>query len=212
MKRIQPNDHPLGAVVWIPRTELRANHYNPNRVFTRELALLKQSILEDGWTQPIVARPDGEIVDGFHRWTLSADPEIAALSGGLIPVVRLAPASAADQMASTVRHNRARGQHGILKMSTIVREAAAAGMTGDVIEKKFGMEQEEIVRLSDTRPSPASAGKESFGKGWVPNPDVPTHADKKEARAASKKKTPRLAEKVAREIDEQVVGESLAGK
>lgn len=61
---------PLNQVEWVPRETLRANDYNPNKMFSIELGLLKVSILEDGWTQPIVARLDGEIVDGFHRWKI----------------------------------------------------------------------------------------------------------------------------------------------
>lgn len=168
--KTKPADHPITTVEWCDPKTLHANNYNPNRVFPTELELLKQSILEDGWTQPIVARPDGEIVDGFHRWTVGQDPAVAALSGGLVPVVILRNADPVHQMASTVRHNRARGQHGILKMADIVRAAQAAGCTEDDICKRFGMEPEEIDRLADMRPSPQHAGKDSFGRGWVPDP------------------------------------------
>jgi hypothetical protein len=162
--------HPISSVQWVDPKTLRANAYNPNRVFTPERELLKRSILEDGWTQPIVARPDGEIVDGFHRWTLaSTDAEVAAAGGGLIPVVFLEPRDLAAQMASTVRHNRARGQHGVLKMSTIVRDMMAAGMSMEQVCTELGMEDEEAERLSDMRSSPESAGKDSFGRGWVPD-------------------------------------------
>lgn len=161
--------HPLMAVEWVEPSTLRANDYNPNRVFTPEMALLKLSILEDGWTQPVVAHPDGTIVDGFHRWTLaSTDPEVRAISGGLVPVVRTQPKSAADAKASTVRHNRARGQHGILAMGEIVRSMKDAGMSDDEICTKLGMEDEELERLADERPTPARIGKESYGRGWVP--------------------------------------------
>ena len=112
---------PIDAVEWVARDTLTSNGYNPNHVARPELKLLKLSIMADGWTQPIVAREDGQIVDGFHRWTISADPEISALTNGLVPVVRLRPAlEMADQMASTIRHNRARGQHGVIPMADIV--------------------------------------------------------------------------------------------
>ena len=113
---------PVSSVEWTDPKTLRANFYNPNHVAPPELELLKLSILEDGWTQPIVAREDGEIVDGYHRFYLAThDREVAALTKGMVPVVRLTPRSNADQMMSTIRHNRARGTHGVLKMADIVR-------------------------------------------------------------------------------------------
>ncbi len=161
--------HPLDLVEWVHPSLLHANGYNPNKVFKPEMDLLKLSILEDGWTQPIVARPDGTIVDGFHRWTLgSTDLEIQAVSGGLVPVVRTNPASPADARAATVRHNRARGQHGILSMGEIVRAMREEGMPDDEICRKLGMEDEELERLADERSSPTRVGKDSFGKGWTP--------------------------------------------
>src|SRR5689334_9004886 len=113
-RRIGLEVQPLSRVEWLPREALHSNDYNPNRVPPTELDLLKTSILEDGWTQPIVARLSGEIVDGFHRWTVSADPQIAAMTGGLVPVVRLPDDTPLEQqMAATIRHNRARGAHAV---------------------------------------------------------------------------------------------------
>lgn len=162
--------HPISDVCWVEPATLHANSYNPNKVFTPEMQLLKLSILEDGWTQPIVARTGGEIVDGFHRWTLaSTDAEVRAASGDRCPVVYLdGGKSVADQMIATVRHNRARGQHGVLKMGAIVRALLEQGLTPEQIEQRLGMEDEEIERLSDVRSSLEHAGKDSFGKGWVP--------------------------------------------
>lgn len=162
-------EHPIGSVRWVDPATLHANSYNPNVVFTPELELLKVSILEDGWTQPIVARPDGEIIDGFHRWTLgSKDPEIREAAGGLVPVVFVEPADGASQVMSTVRHNRARGQHGVLKMGDIVRQLQEEGVTDPEICRRLGMEVEELERLSDLRAAPELIGKDSFGRGWVP--------------------------------------------
>jgi hypothetical protein len=160
---------PLDVVEWVDPRTLRANDYNPNKVFRPEMELLKLSIMEDGWTQPIVATPDGVIVDGFHRFTLgSTDPDIRRMSGGLVPVVRTSPTSAGNARAATVRHNRARGQHGIMSMGEIVRAMQTEGMPSEVICQKLGMEEEELIRLADERPSPNRAGKDSFGRGWVP--------------------------------------------
>ena len=161
---------PIDAVEWVPRDTLTSNGYNPNHVARPELKLLKISILADGWTQPIVAREDGEIVDGFHRWTISADPEIAKLTGGLVPVVRLRPAlDMADQMASTIRHNRARGQHGVVPMADIVTSLKDDhGLSDDQVKEKLGMETEEVERLYDTSGMTVRGSEEEFNKGWVP--------------------------------------------
>lgn len=165
---------PLALVEWVDRDELVANDYNPNHVAPPEYELLRTSIMEDGWTQPIVCRPkrdDGkrEIVDGFHRWSVSADPDVTAPTGGKVPVVTLrASATRADQMLATVRHNRARGAHGVLKMADIVLALLDAGMDRAEIERRLGMEAEEIDRLSDQRGMPTRGGVGDFGKGWTP--------------------------------------------
>lgn len=162
---------PLARIEWVAREDLHANLYNPNHVAKPELELLKVSILEDGWTQPIVARPDGEVVDGFHRWTVSADPRIYAMTGGLVPVVRLQPPAHGDQMLSTIRHNRARGEHGVLPMAAIVRRLRdEEGLTVEQVMQRCGMEREEVVRLYD-RGGMTERGtqhKTEFSKGWTP--------------------------------------------
>lgn len=164
---------PIDRVEWVDPATLHSNDYNPNHVFAPERELLKLSLLEDGWTQPIVATADGEIVDGFHRWSLGKDdPEIRTMSGGQVPVVRGRAKDRAAQRASTVRHNRARGQHGILAMGEIVRSMMAEGRTAEQVCVELGMEMEELERLADLRGSPEMAGKDSFGKGWVPKADA----------------------------------------
>jgi ParB-like chromosome segregation protein Spo0J len=160
---------PIASVQWVEPKALRANSYNPNHVFGPELRLLKLSILAHGWTQPIVARKDGEIVDGFHRWMLaSKDKEVQALTGGLCPVVYLDGVTTEEQMIATIRHNRARGQHGVLKMGEIVRALLGSGMNEEMIGSLLQMEDEEVERLADITPSPQQAGKDHFGRGWVP--------------------------------------------
>ena len=162
--------HPIDEIQWVDPDSLRSNDYNPNHVFSPEMRLLKLSILEDGWTQPIVARPDGEIVDGFHRWTLArTDDAVRAASGGKVPVAFLPESKTrADQMIATIRHNRARGQHGILKMGDIVRALEKNGLAADEIQSRLGMDREERERLTDMRGGPESMGKDSFGQGWRP--------------------------------------------
>lgn len=185
MKTSPPNaackKQPIAEVVWVHPSELRANDYNPNKVFGPELQLLKLSILENGWTQPIVARRSGEIVDGFHRFTLgSTDWQVLALTDGLVPVVFLDDATdPATQKLATIRHNRARGQHGILKMGSIVRSLIAEGLTKDQVMERLQMEEEEFDRLAETKGAPDRIGQDSFGLGWVPDtPDQsrPVHS------------------------------------
>jgi ParB-like chromosome segregation protein Spo0J len=164
-------DHqPVAAVQWIPREELRANDYNPNRVAPPELALLRRSILEDGWTQPIVIRGDREIVDGFHRWTVSSDPDVYALTDGLVPVVTLRDdLSPEHQRMSTIRHNRARGAHTVTKMADIVSELLEeSGLADEELVNRLGMEIEEVRRLRDRGDMLKRGRAEEFGKAWVP--------------------------------------------
>jgi ParB-like chromosome segregation protein Spo0J len=162
-------NQPLNKIEWVDPKTLRANSYNPNRVAPPEMKLLKTSILEDGWTQPIVARIDGEIVDGFHRFTLgSTDPDVMALTGGLVPVVRLLDPDMAHQMMSTIRHNRARGTHRIVNMSKIMAALKEEGLSDEEIQRRLSMEEEEVERLLDHSGMTNRGRAEGFGNGWVP--------------------------------------------
>ena len=112
-----------------------------------------------------------EIVDGFHRWTVSADPRLYAMTDGFVPVVRLQPPATGDQMLSTIRHNRARGEHGVLPMADIVRRLIdEEGLTPEQVMARCGMEKEEVVRLYDRggMTERGTQGKEGFSRGWVP--------------------------------------------
>ena len=176
---------PIQEIEWIEPSLLKPNSYNPNRVFGPEFKLLKVSLLQDGWTQPIVATEDGFIVDGFHRWTLaSTDPEVAKMTNGLVPVVRLRGATIEHRMESTVRHNRARGKHGVLKMGDIVRSLLAT-RSPEEVRKMLGMEDEEVERLAETRQAPDLIGMDSFGKGWTPDPNTPGLSKQKTSLAES---------------------------
>ena len=160
---------PVSQVRWVPRGQLRANSYNPNAVAPPELELLRLSILEDGWTQPIVVLADNTIIDGFHRWTVSADPQVRALTGGLVPVV-VVDVDPVHRMMSTIRHNRARGTHAVLKMAEIVRGMVEAGLEAGEICRRLGMEDEELERLLDRSGMTVrgTAGVNGFGRAWVP--------------------------------------------
>lgn len=160
---------PLHNVEWVDRSELHANDYNPNKVFPPEMRLLKISIMECGWTQPIVARADGEIVDGFHRWTVSADKEIADMTGGLVPVVYLADdMDPLTQRMSTIRHNRARGSHHVVKMADIVHQLLEDGCSEAEVAERLQMEPDEVERLRDRGSKIVRGAADELGAGWAP--------------------------------------------
>ena len=140
---------PLDSLQWVDRNRLTANNYNPNRVTEDNLQLLIQSILTNGWTLPIVVRPDYTIIDGFHRWTVAGREPLKSLLGGKVPVVIVAHDSEADDMFGTITHNRARGTHFLEPMKAIVQKLIAEGKTVQEISKQMGMKPEEVFRLSD---------------------------------------------------------------
>ena len=140
---------PLDSLQWIDRSRLTANDYNPNRVTEDNLQLLIQSILTNGWTLPIVVRPDYTIIDGFHRWTVAGREPLKSLLGGKVPVVIVAHDSEADDMFGTITHNRARGTHLLEPMKAIVQKLIAEGKTVQEISKQMGMKPEEVFRLLD---------------------------------------------------------------
>lgn len=163
------NQQPISAVKWKHRDELKPNDYNPNKVAPPEMELLITSIIEDGWTQPIVILPDNTIVDGFHRYTVSADKRMINLFGGMVPTVTVDIDPVHRQM-STIRHNRARGTHGILPMANIVQGIVSDGVSKEEIQARLGMEDEEVDRLCDRAGMPTQAGRkqEGFGNSWKP--------------------------------------------
>lgn len=140
---------PLSSLQWVDRTRLHANDYNPNKVSEDNLQLLVQSILTNGWTLPIVVRPDYTIIDGFHRWTVSGREPLLSKLGGKVPVVIVNHESEADDIYGTITHNRARGTHLLEPMKAIVRRLIDEGKTVQEISRQLGMRPEEIFRLSD---------------------------------------------------------------
>lgn len=162
-------NQPVAKVQWVKRDTLHANDYNPNHVAPIEMELLKISIMEDGWTQPIVAREDGEIVDGFHRWTCTGlYDDLHAMTDGYVPVVFINPPKS-QQYMSTIRHNRARGSHGVLPMANIVRKLIdEEGLTYEEVMERLQMEWEEVDRLYDRSGMTGRGSKEAFNQGWIP--------------------------------------------
>ena len=140
---------PLSSLQWVDREKLHANDYNPNKVSEDNLQLLIQSILTNGWTLPIVVRPDYTIIDGFHRWTVSGREPLLSKLGGKVPVVIVNHDNEADDIFGTITHNRARGTHLLEPMKAIVKRLIDEGKTVPEISKQLGMKPEEIFRLSD---------------------------------------------------------------
>lgn len=140
---------PLSTLEWVERERLHANDYNPNKVSKENLKLLTQSILTNGWTLPIVVRPDYTIIDGFHRWTVSGEEPLRTKLGGKVPVVKVAHTDEADDIYGTITHNRARGTHLLEPMKAIVKRLLAEGKTVQEIGRQLGMRPEEVFRLSD---------------------------------------------------------------
>lgn len=163
------NSQPVSNVQWVERDKLTANDYNPNIQTRIDTALLKISILASGWTQPLVVRADMEIVDGIHRWLVAEDPDVAELTGGLVPIVVLEDLDPAEQRMATVRHNRARGTHHVLKMSELVAELIDEhGVDPAELRERLGMDEEEVERLHDRGEMISRGSQDEFNKGWVP--------------------------------------------
>lgn len=140
---------PLGTLQWVDREKLRPNDYNPNKVSKENLQLLTQSILTNGWTLPLVVRPDYTIIDGFHRWTVAGQEPLRSKLGGKVPVVIVAHTDETEDMYGTVTHNRARGTHLLEPMKAIVKRLLDEGKSVGEISKQLGMKPEEVFRLSD---------------------------------------------------------------
>lgn len=139
---------PLNSLEWVDRDKLHANDYNPNKVDEENLQLLVQSILTNGWTLPIVVRPDYTIIDGFHRWTVSGREPLLSKLGGKVPVVKVDHKDRDSDIYGTITHNRARGTHLLEPMKKIIGELLKDGKTIPEISKQLGMKPEEIFRLS----------------------------------------------------------------
>ena len=149
---LSPIRQPVDWVRWVPVSKVQANDYNPNSVATTEMRLLYTSILHDGYTQPVVTVYDDSIdkyviIDGFHRYlTCRENQDIQDRNGGTLPIVVL-DKSMNDRMASTVRHNRARGKHSVSGMSSMVFSMLNDGWDDSDICNELGMESEELLRL-----------------------------------------------------------------
>lgn len=167
---------PVYNVLAVPIEKVTANDYNPNSVAPPEMALLETSIWEDGYTQPVVVVHDKEkdvyvVVDGFHRYlTLKNSKRIFERERGMLPVVVLQK-EMHDRMASTIRHNRARGSHNIELMSTIVSELVEMGKGDAWICKHIGMSADELLRLKQITGVAALFANREFSASWEAEED-----------------------------------------
>lgn len=151
-RRSPTQSQPIDYVRWVPVEQVEANDYNPNSVAKNEMRLLYTSIKHDGYTQPVVTVYDPErdkyvIVDGFHRYsTMRNNKDIQETTGGLLPIVVIdKPIN--DRMASTVRHNRARGKHSMTGMASMVFGMLDNGWSDEAICHEIGVEPDELIRL-----------------------------------------------------------------
>lgn len=161
---------PCDCVLWIKQENIQANEYNPNHVATPEMKLLYQSIKLDGYTMPIVTYDlkDGnrEIVDGFHRNRVGREhKDIQKRIYGYLPVSTI-DKPADERVGSTIRHNRARGTHGIRPMSDIVLELSRQGWDDVKICEKLGMELDEVIRLKQITGLKDAFMNHEFSKSW----------------------------------------------
>jgi ParB-like chromosome segregation protein Spo0J len=162
---------PVYNVIAVPLEKVKANDYNPNAVAPPEMALLETSIWEDGYTQPVVTYYDKDqdmyiVVDGFHRYTvLKTSKRIFERENGMLPIVVI-DKELGDRMASTIRHNRARGTHNIELMSNIVAELVEMGKGDRWICQHIGMSADELLRLKQITGVAALFANRSFSDSW----------------------------------------------
>lgn len=162
---------PVYNVKSVPIEKVVANDYNPNTVAPPEMELLEISIKEDGYTQPVVVVYDNEndkyvVVDGFHRFLILKNcKEINEREKGMLPVVIL-DKDMTDRMASTIRHNRARGTHNVELMSRIVAELVEMGKGDRWICKNIGMTPDELLRMKQITGVAALFQNRDFSDSW----------------------------------------------
>lgn len=159
-------NHPVSKVQWVEASQVYANDYNPNKVAPPEMELLQRSIEADGFTQPIVTwkTPDGfQVIDGFHRHLVGKKLGLTHLP---IVVVNDSSTGRNDRIASTIRHNRARGKHQISAMSDIVLELSRKNWSDQRIAKELGMDADEVLRLKQITGLAEAFADEEFSEAW----------------------------------------------
>lgn len=174
LHQISPfNTEPVDFVRWVKNPLVHANDYNPNSVAPPEMELLRHSIASDGYTQPIVSMPDPdgrfEVVDGFHRHRVGKEcADIQSRVHGYLPLVEIRQSQydKNDRMASTIRHNRARGAHRVDSMADIVVELKRRFWSDEKIAKELGMEPDEVLRLTQVTGLAGLFADREFSEAW----------------------------------------------
>lgn len=169
------NSEPVDCVLWVKNSTVHANDYNPNSVAPPEMELLRLSISADGYTQPIVSMlEDGgqtrEVIDGFHRNRVGKECEdIQKRVHGYLPVVTINfdRTNINDRVASTIRHNRARGKHKVDSMSEIVVDLRKRNWSPDKISRELGMDQDEVLRLTQISGLIELFKDKDFSQAWT---------------------------------------------
>lgn len=165
-------DEPVDCVVWVKNDTVEANEYNPNIVAPPEMKLLELSIDADGYTQPIVAFPENgryTVVDGFHRHRVGKESKkVQRRVKGYLPVTIIRPdrEGYADRVASTIRHNRARGKHQVQAMSEIVQDLARRNWSDTKIARELGMDPDEVLRLKQISGLAEMFADKEFSEAW----------------------------------------------
>jgi len=166
-------NEPVDCVLWVKEDNVFANDYNPNSVAPPEMELLRHSINHDGYTQPVVTWVEEsgrrEVIDGFHRTRVCKEfPDVRDRVFGYLPVVNVKSENTerSDRIASTIRHNRARGKHKVDSMSEIVIELKRRNWSAKKIGKELGMDQDEVLRLCQISGLTELFSDESFSKSW----------------------------------------------
>lgn len=166
------NKEPVDFVKWVKNEDVIANEYNPNKVAPPEMELLEVSIDNDGYTQPIVTFPHdnkNEVVDGFHRSRVGKESKkVRAKIHGYLPVVEIRgdKTGKSERIASTIRHNRARGKHQIDAMSEIILELKSRNWKNERIARELGMDEDEILRLCQITGLESLFTDKDFSAAW----------------------------------------------
>jgi ParB-like chromosome segregation protein Spo0J len=176
-------NEPVDFVKWIESDLVTANDYNPNAVAPPEMELLEISIMNDGYTQPIVTWPKNgevEVIDGFHRNRVGKESAVVKERiQGFLPtvIIRKEQSGKNDRIASTIRHNRARGKHAVNAMSDIVLELKKRNWSDARVGRELGMDEDEVLRLCQISGLAEAFENEEFSEAWVSeifdeNPDI----------------------------------------
>jgi len=170
------NTEPVDCVLWVKNDSVHANDYNPNSVAPPEMELLRLSIEADGYTQPIVSMLEDngtrEVIDGFHRNRVGKEcADIQKRVNGYLPVVTINETreNKADRIASTIRHNRARGKHKVTAMSDIVVDLKKRNWSDEKIARELGMDADEVLRLCQISGIAEMFNDSEFSQAWEIN-------------------------------------------